>query len=565
MVLRSWGRLVVLMVALALAGVAALAVGLRLTDPLSTSTLPAEDPYTHLGLTREHLRDGHLDDLDGQGDPYPPGLHAVLATVSVTGGVPLEDLVRFGPVAFGVVLVAGVALLVGRLEGAAAALVAALLVAVTPELVFRQQMMAPTALDLALLPFALLGLALLARGRLAWAAPTAVLLAFLVVAHPWSFGILGLTGLAFLLLAVIAPWSDRPGLDAGGLACAILLLGSASALALSGCWGACGPGFTVLDDGGSTDLDLDGLAIVVGAGSFLLAGAIASDRRLAQRGLDALRPLGRTASLVVGLGLASAATATILVARQRGYPNLVAPEFMLGWPLIVVGIAGLAVVPFARRPGAHVAAALIIATLPFTLLDPFHSPFWPHRTAAYLGIALACSAGCAAGWAARFLGGAAATWRGRNLPWARAIVPGFLVAVVLGAGLAAAAPPAYPPWYRLHDECEAEALRDLAAQADANPRLVIDTGSWQTRLVLAATADNASRIWYDDALLKSDRRQRDLVAYSEGTHRPVLIVVDRQSLAHAGPGAVLPHSPEWSLTGTWPCPTPVTAYAHTPK
>lgn len=579
MVLRSRGRLVVALAVLALAGIAAMAVGLRLTDPLSTSVIPAEDPYTHLALTREHLRDGSLENINGPGDPYPPGLHALLAVVHAVSGVPLDDLVRFGAVAFGVVLVAGVGLLMARFEGWGAAVVAAAVVAVTPEVVFRQSMMAPTAVDLALLPFTLLGLILVVRGRLAWAAPTAVLLVFLVVAHPWAFGILGLAGVAFLLLAVLAPWSDRPGLDAGGLALGIMLLGTASALAMSGCWGACGPGFSVLEDG-QRDLDLDGLALAIGGGSLLLAGALASDRPLVQRGLDALRPVGRTTGIVLGVLLAAAAAVTVYLAKAGGYPNLVAPESMLGWPLLAVGIAGLAVLPFARRPGAHAAAALIAATLPFTLFDPFNSPFWPHRTAVYLAVGLACSAGCAAGWAARMLGGyfaseAAPASRGPALPatatrrpataWARAIGPGLAVALLLSAGLVTAAPAHYPPWYRLHDDCEAEALRDIAQQADANPRLVVNTGSWQTRLMLAATADDASRIWYQPDLMTSAERQEEFLAYANATQRPVLIVVDRQAAENADGALVQPPSPAWSPAGTWPCTTPVTTYAHTPK
>lgn len=568
MAFRTWGRSVLPLAALALVGVAVLAVGLRIIDPLSTSVIPAEDPYTHLALTREHLRDGHLDSLNGPGsDPYPPGLHAWLAVVHVASGIPLDGLVRFAPAAFGAVLVAGAALLMGRLEGLSAAVVAAVAVAVTPELVFRQSMLAPTALDLALLPFSLLGLVQVTRGRLAWAAPTAILLAFLVVAHPWSFGILGLAGVAFLFLAVAAPWSDRPGLDAGGLALAILLLGTSTALALSGCWGGCGPGFAVLEQDGQDTLDLDQLASAVGGGSLLLAGAVASDRRLVQGGLDSLRPLGRTAGLAVGAGLAVAAAAVLWVAHGRGWPHLVSPRDMLGWTLVAVGILGLAVVPFARRPGAHAAAALLAATLPFTVLDPFHSDFWPHRTAAYLGVALALCAGAVAGWAARLASGLLAARASRRTPspWARAVVPGLLIATPLAAGLVAAAPPAYPPWYRLHDDCEAAALRDIAAMADADPRLTVVTGSWQTRLVLAATADNASRMWYLPDVSTSAARQKDMVGYADGTHRPILIVLDRQAQAAATGPIVQPPSPSWSPAGTWPCSTPVTAYAHTPK
>src|SRR5688572_3762692 len=78
MVASIWSRLVLPLVVLAVAGAAAWGIALRLVDPLSTDVIPAEDPYTHLALTREHLRDGSIDGLNGPGAPYPPGLHAVL-------------------------------------------------------------------------------------------------------------------------------------------------------------------------------------------------------------------------------------------------------------------------------------------------------------------------------------------------------------------------------------------------------------------------------------------------------------------------------------------------------
>lgn len=556
------------LVVLAVAGAAAWGIAMRLVDPLSTDVIPAEDPYTHLALTREHLRDGSIDGLNGPDTPYPPGLHAVLATFAVHSGVALDDIVRFGPVAFGALAVVGTALALRRLDGNAAAVVGALVVAVTPELVFRSQMMAPTAFDLAILPFALLGLVLTVRGRLGWAAPTAALLAFLVASHPWVFGILGIAGAVFLLLALACPWAEAPRLHAAGLAVGILLVGAATAFAMSGCWGTCGPGFSVVEEG-QGDRKFDDVALVVLAASLALAAWFGLGRRSVQRGLDRMRPLGPAAATVWSALLVGAAGYAVWKARADGLPAQVSLEYMLGWPLLAVAAVGLAAVPWARRPGAHLAAGLIAATLPFTVFDPFHSPFWPHRTAAYLAIGLALGAGVAAGATARALA-AIAAWTAKDRPraapspWTRAIVPGLLVGTLLGAGLVTAAPPAYPGWYRLFDDCEAKALGDVAALADADQTLVVATGSWQAKLVLAASVDGAGRIWYIGGLLATEAPAQDLLEFSDGTDRPVLVVVERHALSAAGPSPVLPSSPAWQAAGIWDCAQPTTAHLHHP-
>lgn len=570
MVASIWSRLVLPLVVLAVAGAAAWGIALRLVDPLSTDVIPAEDPYTHLALTREHLRDGSIDGMNGPDKPYPPGLHAVLATMAVHSGIGLDDIVRFGPVAFGAIAVVGTALALRRLDGNAAAVVGALVVAVTPELVFRSQMMAPTPLDLAILPFALLGLALTVRGRLGWAAPTAILLAFLVASHPWVFGILGITSAVFLVLALACPWAERPRLDAVGLALGILLVGSFMAFAMAGCWGTCGPGFAVVEDAESTGR-FDDLATGILVGTIAVAGGLAWGRRGVQRSLDRMRPLGPVGATIWSVLLVCAAGYAVWKARADGLPSQVSLEYMLGWPLLAVAGIGLAAVPWARKPGAHVAAALIAATLPFTIFDPFDSPFWPHRTAAYLAIGLALGAGVAAGATARAMV-AIAAWTAKDgpraaaspSPWTRAIVPGLLVGTLLGAGLVTAAPPAYPGWYRLFDDCESQALQEVAAQADADPTLVVATGSWQAKLVLAASVDNAGRIWFIGGLFSKEAPAQDLVKFSDGTDRPVLIVVERHALPGAGDAPVLPSSPAWEPAGTWDCDRPMTAHLHHP-
>lgn len=561
MVVRA-PRLVFVLVALAVTAAAAWAIGLRLVDPLSTRTIPAEDPYTHLALTREHLRDGSFEGLNGPEDTlYPPGLHAVLAVYAVHSGADLPTLVRFLPVAFGAIAVVGVGLLLHRLDGPVAAAVGSLAAAVTPELVFRSQMFAPTALDLALIPFAILALVQTCRGRLAYAVPAALMLAFLVVAHPWVFGILGLAGGAFAILAFVMPWRDAPRLDAAGLAVATLLLGTATALALSGCWGTCGPGFGVVERAAPQRFGTIAL-LVLGAAAALGAPLLAA-RRGAQRALDALGPLGPVGRVVAGVALAGGAAYVLVVARRGGYPPLVTLDTMIGWPLMVVAAAGLALVPWARGPGAHAAAGLVAATLPFTVFDPFDSPFWSHRTAAYLALSVAACAGVAAGAAARAMA-ATSAWaahgRPARRPWTRALVPGVLVASILGAGLVAASPPQYDGWYRLYDACETEALDRTAALADANPHLVVATGAWQSKLVLAATAHDASRIWFVPGLATQAAEQERLAQFSRDTGQPVLLVLDRHALPPDG-NATVPGA-GWQPYETSACATPVATHLH---
>src|SRR5439155_17717230 len=107
-------------------------------------------------------------------------------------GMDLFQLVRFGSVVMGAIGILGVALLLARFESVVAAVVGALGYAVAPEVIFRTTMMSPTALDLALLPFLLFPMLEVVRGRFRWAAPTALVVAFLAIAHPWILAILAL-------------------------------------------------------------------------------------------------------------------------------------------------------------------------------------------------------------------------------------------------------------------------------------------------------------------------------------------------------------------------------------
>src|SRR5687767_15865135 len=107
---------------LLLAALVVYGLSLRLEDPLSTHVVAAEDPYTHMALVREHLRDGTLDSFNPGGEVYPPGMHALLAAILVYTGEDLYELTRIGPALFGALGLAGVAILLARHESLGAAI-----------------------------------------------------------------------------------------------------------------------------------------------------------------------------------------------------------------------------------------------------------------------------------------------------------------------------------------------------------------------------------------------------------------------------------------------------------
>lgn len=163
----------------ALVAILVLALALRLREPLSSPIVGAEDPYLHMSKTWDLV----------QGKPwehaYPPGFQVLLAPFALLGPEALYHAARFLPPLLGVVETLGLYLLARARLGHGGSLAAALLGAVMPENVFRTDLLFPTALDLAALPFLFL-LALRAsegsRGALAGA--VALLVALLAV-HPW--------------------------------------------------------------------------------------------------------------------------------------------------------------------------------------------------------------------------------------------------------------------------------------------------------------------------------------------------------------------------------------------
>lgn len=540
-----------------------LGVVLRAVDPASSPVIAAEDPYTHMGLVRQHLREGSLEPLSATGSLYPPGLHAWVATAWAFTGSDLYGLVQYLPVLLGAVGILGIFFLVSRGEGMVGGFVAALAVAVTPELIFRSTMLSPTALDLAVLPFFLLALLETARGRLAWAVAAAPVAVFLAFSHPWVFGILAPACAVFWLLAYVMPWSPArcAPLAPANIAAALAVVGGGFGLSMTGCGGYCGPGFRDLlgIPGGAAGV-VAGLAVI---GLAFLPMALVRWAPRAARFLapspdrPAMRNVTR-ASLTVFLLIVLAVV--LLPAIASGLPDEVDLPRMFGWPTLLLAAAGYLALPWVASRVAHMGAAMAAVTLPFVVYNPLASQFLPHRTAVFLGLGLVVLAGVAAAAAVRLAVDLARRWLPtHDTPHAKrphlavALVPALVMASVLGGAVYAGTPDAYPGgWYRLYPACDLEGLQAVADWADAHPDAVVVAGSWEAKLVLAGLADDASRLWIKPGFFTSQDVRDDLTAVFAAQGRPLAVVTDRHLASEAvGAETQFLASAPWIPLGSW--------------
>jgi hypothetical protein len=547
--------------AVAVAATVIVGILLRLEDPLSSPVVPAEDPFTHMVMIKEHLTTGTLDPLNPPGGLYPPGMHALLATVWAFTGGDLYELVRFAPVAFGGIGVLGTALLLWKHEGRVAAFVGALAVALAPELIFRTSMMAPTAIDLALLPFYLFALLEVLEGNLAWVGAAAPISIYLVFAHPWLFGLIGFMSVAFAALALVLPWpiSRSPSLSSPGFAAVLAIVGASLGLVLSTCAGMCGSGFGGILPFGDLLVLASPVVLVV---SFLPSVLLAITSTDGDDWLPA--PTAGPRSTLVRAGLcvvfAVALTAVTWPAVQQGLPELVDLPRMLGWPLL--GLAALAFValPFMASRLAYVAASLAIATYPMVVYNPLGSEFWPHRTVVYLGMGLVLLAGVAGGALSRW---AAHAWhdhvpkpsllqRDRVKPLV-ALAPALLVAGSLGGAVWTETPHNYADgWYRLYEPCEMEALEEISDRTEQHDGNVLVAGDWRPAIVLSAITENPDRIWYKEAFFEDERERHDTMAV-EADKPGELYVVEERYMRSDNPTAdpSILESDDWRQLGSW--------------
>jgi hypothetical protein len=561
--------------ALAIALGVGIGISMRLEDPLSSPVIPAEDPYTHMALVREHLRDGYMDPLYEGGGMYPPGMHALLAAIWVYTGAELYDIVRLGPVAFGALGILGVGLLAARfhaprLDALVAAGAASIAFAVAPEIIFRTTMMSPTALDLAFLPFYLYALLALVQGRLWWAAIIIPMSAYLVFSHPWVFGILGIAGAAFALLYLLMPWPESvaPPLSTRGLAIAVAVLGSSLAFALRGC-AICGDGFGfVAGESEAAEYvhrwsDLLLLSLALSAALAFLSWKVPVLRGLHWR--PSVRSIWWAMMVVLSLVMGLVLWSITGPAYDQGMPPFVNLDRMFGKPILVLAAAGWMLLPFVRSPAAYVGGAVAAATFPFVIYNPLDSEFWSHRTAAYLGIGLVWLVGVAVGAAAR--GAAAASaWSRKDMPESAlrgrlprplaVAVPGLIVALLLTGGVYAATPDQYEGgWYRLFEGCDFEALEAVADKANADEEMLVITGDWQSKLVVAALIEDGGRVWFISSFFGTSsnaRFERDgLLSGMESADRPVVVIED--DYAAAGSNTTFLRSDPWLPVETPAC------------
>lgn len=380
-------------------GVIALGLLLRLREPFSSPVIGAEDPYLR-------MKDA-WDLAAGRGAPehYPPGFAILLAPFTWLGSTAFYYVGRFLPPLWGAAQVAGVYLLARGRMGDAGALGAAVVVALMPENVFRTNLLFPTALDLAVIPFVFLLVLRAADGSRRALYGALGLCGALLVTHPWVIALLAPTLLAFSL------WlAARSGRRAVPVVAASLGGVAALALALSLLPGTWNPAPAFLQNAGPRLVEL-----VVNPASLL--------------------PLPMHVNLPV----------------------------MLTPTAIALGVAGAVAALFVRTRVAILALVWTLLILPFVLVDWFDVWFIPHRSVAYMSIGVALLAGVAIDAAARLARRARAhqrmprAARGALVGATTVVVAALMLPSALGVG----------PWYRLYDEDDYEAWHAVAAREPA--------------------------------------------------------------------------------------------------
>ncbi len=199
---------------LVLVAVVGLGLWLRLEQPLSTPIITSEDPYMHMART--------WDILHGNGFPsrlYPPGFYILLLPLAAMGPEVFYHVARLGPPLIGGLVVLTTYLLCRERVGAAGALTAGLLVAVSPEVIKRTSVLHPPFIELVLLPLMMWWtLRAVDGGRWAlWGIAGSV--AFLLPVHPWSLALYVPVAGAFAAVVALREGTvDRRLVAAAGIA-----------------------------------------------------------------------------------------------------------------------------------------------------------------------------------------------------------------------------------------------------------------------------------------------------------------------------------------------------------
>ncbi len=494
-----------------------LGAALRLEEPLSSPAMGAEDPYTHVVFTKEHVRRGYFDDARTLGTSlYPPGLHAFTAIVAPLGGVDLYQFARFSPVAFGALSVLGVGVLANRLGGTAAGLGAALLAAATPEMIVRTNLFFPTMLDIVLIPpfFFLFALTL---DRKWGAVPLVVLIGIvLCYSHPW---VVPIACVAAGIAAALGALSETPRGAAMRVGIAALIAAPLMALSASARWDQGNTGFAdFVADGGGPLASLSSLAygnvgLFVTFTVILLLAAALPLGLIA--GLAALRPhLPKIVRIAIGLAV-GAVLGVIMWAFGRSPPPLVHYWGALGAVVIALAFAGLVLALARPTPLSHWAVSMAVVTFPLTAIPIFSgvhdAKHWPARAVVYLAVACALLGAVAITFAAHEAKRLIDIGRAKRFTAPTAA----LAAVLLVGGALAVAPEDADVWYRLYSDDHFEHFQKLAERSENEYHSRVVVASWQPGLMLKALMD-PNHVRYSPKFYNMSDKRDSVIAEAPG-------------------------------------------------
>lgn len=522
-----------------LLGIVLVGVALRVQDPLS-GPLAAEDPYTHVVFTKEILEKGHFGDSFYLGTAmYPPGIHAFSGAFSPLAGVRLYDLAVWAPVALGAVAIVGTYCLANRLGGPVAGLAGALLVAVMPEHVFRTNLFAPTAFDLALLPawMMLFVLAVTPRsGEPAAPRPDAssprfiaavsfvglaVPIAFL---HPWAIPLFAAPLAIFAALRELRT-GGAPREVGSRLATAAILVVVVSAFAMASRWDRTDTGFAgfldrmvVLSPVAALELApvmlFAVLACVLGvlAAAFVVAGSYGAS-------WGARVPLAVRRGVAVALAFVLVAAVVLL---SRDLPLHVEYFSQFHTATVLLGMAGLVAALVAPTRLGDLGLALTLVLFPLTAINVFDSAFWPERTVIYLAMGVTLLAANLVAWAFSHAVRVVTQKRSTRL----AIPVAILASVLLVGGAVAAKPAPTYPWYRLYSGDHFAGF-ERATQAIATlPDAQIVVYSWEPALVVKTLAA-PSQARFSPGFFTGE--ERDAIVGEDAQH-PRFVLVEKVAL-----------------------------------
>lgn len=501
-----------------LAATMVIGTALRLADPLSTRALGAEDPYTHVVLTKEWTQQGYFaDSYDLGTELYPPGMHAFLGAFVPFTGVPLYEFARIAPVFFGALAILGMFVLAHKLGGPVAGLGAAFLTAIMPEHIFRTELMFPTALDLALLPVWLYAFVLVLEKSRAGTVLFGLVGIPLAIMHPW---LVPLFAVPLALFAVLRAF--RGGHPIRSLAAPAALLVGVTAFAVAFRWDQSDTGFADFAArapglGAIAGMDLAAPMIFVAVAALL--GALAA----CALGLLALLPRPRLparARIVIGVVLAAGAVALVVLLASRPLPHEVSYKAMLGPLAIGLGLAGLALA-FARPSAlADLGLGVSAILLPLTAIDLFGSPYWPQRTVVYLSVGVALLGAAAVAEIARL------PLHVPRLAASRATgAATILVLAVAATGAVAAEPVDTYSWYRLYDEEDFAGFERVAAILGQHPEARVFIYTWEPALLVRALAEG-DPVWYSPKFFRDGASREKSLGL---VHGPAYVLVDKNT------------------------------------